>query len=148
MSSVYVTDTDSIICYFHDIFGVAQKLSNRACRLIESALLAYPSSIKLSIPSIVFMEIYDKWFIDEETAAKLRYEVFETIIRSPNIEVKPIEQEVLENLLKVGGNLASHDINDKLIVASAMMLECPLITTDPEIIRYVKTSGCIPSIIN
>lgn len=148
MNKVCVTDTDSIICYFNRVFGVPQKLLSRARGLIGCALLTCPSSVKLSIPSMVFMEIYDKWFVNEETAAKLRYEVFEPIIRSPNIEIKPIEQEVLENLLKIGGNLASHDINDKLILASAMMLECPLITTDPKIIKYVKKSGCIPSVIS
>lgn len=148
MDRIYVADTDSIIRYFHRVFGVAQKLSTRARSLIDSALMSSPSPVKLSIPSIVFLEIFEKWFADEEMAMKLRYEVYETIMKSPNIEIKPIEQEVLENLLRIGDNLSNHDINDKLIVASAMMLRCPIITTDPEIIKYVKSSRIIPSVIN
>jgi len=148
MSRLYVTDTDSIISFFHNIFGVPQRLSERARGMIAQALLTSSSEVKLSIPSVVFMEIFEKWFITEEFSEKLRYEVFEIVRRSPNIEIKPIEQEVLEKLLKIGGNLSRHDINDKIIVASAMMLNCPLITTDGEIIDYIRTTPDIPSVLN
>ncbi len=148
MSGLYVTDTDSIISFFNDIFEVPQKLSARARGVISQALLKSPSEVKLSIPSVVFIEIFEKWIISEEFARKLHYEVYNIIIESPNIEIKPIEQEVLENLLEVRDNLSRHEINDKIIVASAMMLHCPIITTDPEIIKYVRKTPAIPSILN
>lgn len=147
MSEIYVTDTNSIIRYFHEMFGVSGRLSKRADSLIRQALSEHPSEVKLSIPSIVFVEIFDQWFTNEEDARKLQYEVFEVILKSPNVEVKPIEQEVLEKLLTIGGNLSNHEINDKIIVASAMTLNCPIITTDSEIIKYVRKYRVIPSVV-
>jgi len=143
MRNIYVTDTNSIISYFHRIFGVPRILSSRACRVIERALISSPSEVKLSIPSVVFIEIFDKWFVKEEIARKLQYEFFETIKKSPNIEVKPIDQEVLENILKIGDELSSHDMHDKVILASAIMLNCTLITTDVKIIKYVEQHEAI-----
>jgi predicted nucleic acid-binding protein len=147
MNEIYVADTDAIIRYFHKIFGVSGGLSNRAISLIRQALRADTSEVKLSIPSVVFVEIFEKWFRDEEFARKLQYEVFEEILKSPNVEVKPIEQEVLEKLLTIGGNLSSHEINDKIIIASAMTLNCPIITTDSKIIEYVRNYGGIPPVV-
>lgn len=148
MNRLYVTDTNALIFYFSDVFEQASKLSYRASQLIECALQSSPCEIKLSIPSVVFVEIFDKWLNNEEFAAKFHYEVFNVIQQSPNIEIKPIEQEVLENMLKIGGNLSEHDIHDKLILASAMMLNCPLITTDSKVIEYVNKFRIIPAIIN
>jgi predicted nucleic acid-binding protein len=148
MDKLYVTDTNSVIFYFSHVFEQPSKLSAKARQLFEHALNNSPSEIKLSIPSVVFVEIFDKWLINEEFAAKFHYEVFSAIVQSPNIEIKPIEREVLENLLKIGGSLSEHDIHDKLILASAMMLNCPLITTDSKIIESVNKYHVIPSIVN
>ena len=147
MIKLYVIDTNSIISYFDDVFEQPKVLSLGAERLIAQALYNSAGIIRLSIPSIVFIEIYEKWFADEEFAQKFFYEVYTLIEQSPNIEIKPIEKEVLENLHCIGGNLSHHDIHDKLIVASAMMLKCPIITTDHEIIKYVESNDAIPSVI-
>jgi PIN domain nuclease of toxin-antitoxin system len=138
MNRLYVADTTSIISYFNEVFNVPRKLSTRGCLIIQQALSANPSNIRLSIPSVVLVEIFDKWFLEDEIASKLRYEVFEPIKGSPNVEVKPIEQEVLENMLKIGDELGNHDMHDKIILASAMMLNCPLITTDSKLISYIR----------
>jgi len=116
--------------------------------LIEDAFNTSAGEIKLSIPSIVLVEIFEKWLKNEEFRAKFYYEVFYLIKQSPNIEIKPIEREVLENLLKINGSLIKHDIHDKLILASAMMLNCPLITFDSYLIEYVNTNQVIPKILN
>lgn len=144
----YVIDTNSIISYFDAVFKQPKVLSSKAQGLIEQALCNSSSIVRLSIPSIVFVEIYEKWFINEEFAQKFLYEVYTMIEQSPNIEIKPIEREVLENLHQIGGNLSHHDIHDKLIVASAMMLNCPIITTDSEIMKYVEENDAIPSVIS
>jgi len=143
----YVTDTNSIISYFNDVFSVPQILSARARSIIHLAIDIHSSDVRLSIPSVVFLEIYDKYFVDEEIARKIRYEVFEPIKNSPNIEIKPLEQEVLENLLKISDELKSHEIHDKIVLASAMMLNCALITTDGSLIGYIKKHRVI-SFIN
>lgn len=115
---------------------------------MEQALTDAPSEVKLSIPSIVFIEIFEKWLTNEEFTAKFRYEVFERVASSPNVEIKPIEQEVLECLLLLRDELGDHDLHDKIILASAMMLDCPLITTDPKLINYVASRRVIPCTIS
>ena len=148
MSKLYVIDTVAFISFFHEVFDVESKLSVGVRKLLERAFATSESNIKLSIPSLVFVEIFEKWFKSEDFAEKFHYEVFERIVQSPNIEIKPIEQEVLENVLHIGGGLLDHDLHDKIILASAIMLNCPLITTDQEIIRYVNRNPVIPKTIN
>lgn len=148
MIRLFVSDTNGIICYFHEVFEVDQKLSKKAISIFDRAIVPYDADTKLSIPSIVFVEVFEKWFKTEEFARKFFYEVYTPIIESPNVEIKCIEQEDLENLIKIRGTLSNHEINDKLILASAMMLNCPLITTDQSIIAFVNENNVIPAIIN
>jgi predicted nucleic acid-binding protein len=143
----FVLDTCALIDYFNDVFEVDRILSPRACGLIEQALTNAPSYVKLSIPSVVFVEIFEKWLTNEEFTAKFRYEVFERIVNSPNVEIKPLEQEVIECLLDLGDELRDHDLHDKIILASAKMLNCRLITIDSKIIAYVATRRTIPPTI-
>ncbi len=147
MIRLFVSDTNALICYFHEIFQVEQKLSNRALTIFKRALSTKDEDTKLSIPSVVFVEIFEKWFLSEEFLKKFYYEVFIPISESPNIEIKPIEKEDLQNLVRIRGSLSNHEINDKLILASAMMLNCPLITIDQKITSYVNESGVLPEII-
>ncbi len=146
MVQLFVIDTTSLISYFDYIFGKPSQISDKALTLIRTSF-DRESSVRLSIPSIVFVEIFEKWFKSEEFLAKFRAEVFEVISQAPNIEIKPIEQEVLENFIKIQDEDVNLENHDKLILASAMMLECPLITSDPKIIKYVKKHGVIPSVI-
>lgn len=148
MSELFVSDTNALITYFYEVFNVQSKQSQKVKTIFDSALSNSIDNIKLSIPSVVFIEIFEKWFVSEEFARKFYYNVYTPIIVSPNIEIKPIDGEVLENLLRIRGNLSNHDINDKLILASAMMLNCPLITTDQSIIEFVSENAVIPSIVN
>jgi PIN domain nuclease of toxin-antitoxin system len=143
----YVTDTNSIIRYFGNVFDIPNTLSVKAKNLIDQALNNPSGIVRLSIPSIVFVEIYEKWLLNEEFARKFFYEVYTAIDNAVNIEIKPIDREVIENLQYIGGNLLHHDLHDKLIVASAMMLNCPIITTDSAIMEYVDGNHAIPSVI-
>lgn len=147
MTKLYVADTNAIISYFKCAFGVSSTISEKGLKIIGYALDNSPNEVRLCIPSVVFVEIYEKWFTTEEFAKKVFYEVYQPILQSPNIEIKPIEDEVLENVIKIDGKMKEHEMNDKLILASAMMLNCPLITSDTVIIDYVKTHNIIPEII-
>jgi PIN domain nuclease of toxin-antitoxin system len=146
MNNGYVVDTTSIISYFNNIFGGTAKISRDALRIIEIAFKR-DSDIKLSIPSIVFVEIFDKWFINEEKAAVIRSEIMSLIVERPNIEIKPVEKEVLENFIKINDDFIKFDNHDKIILASSMMLQWPLITSDSKIIRYNNKYKVIPNII-
>jgi PIN domain nuclease of toxin-antitoxin system len=147
MAKNYVIDTTSLISYFDKVFKEKPKISRSAIRIIGNAFKMY-SEIKLSIPSIVFIEIFDKWYSDEEMAAKIKIEIMNLIMERPNIEIKPIEKEVLENFLKIKDKSIKIDNHDKIILASSMMLQWPLITSDSEIIKYNRKHGVIPFILN
>ena len=151
----YVTDTNIIISFFSDVFngvprfGPQPKISQRTENIIKKAISPFEGSVLLSVPSIVFIEIYEKWLHSEEFCRKFFYEVFTPLKQSPNIEIRAIDQEVLENLLTVGGCLENHDLHDKIVVASAITLECPVITFDPKIIEFVENGqGRIPKAIH
>ncbi|NQT60361.1 MAG: hypothetical protein HQ557_15380 [Bacteroidetes bacterium] len=150
----YVIDTNGIIAFFTSVFenvikvDESQMLSDRAKRIIQEAIYSTESAVLLSVPSIVFIEIYKKWLHSEEFKSKFFYEVFTPLKQSPNIEIRALDQEVLENLLDVDGCLSRHDLHDKIVVASAMTLECPLITVDRKIVRFVgKGKGKIPKVV-
>lgn len=151
----YVIDTNGLISFFSRAFedtpgfDGAPPISKRTRRAIESAVSPYEGWVLLSVPSIVFIEIYEKWLRSGEFFRKFFYEVFIPLKQSPNIEIRAIDQEILENLLDVDGCLKEHDLHDKIVVASAMTLECPIITVDPKIIEFVGSGERkIPKVLN
>jgi len=147
MTRLYVIGTCALISFFHEVFGEDARLSPRATAIIAEAVYSTFTQLRVSIPSVVFIEIYEKWLRDEEFSRKFFYEVFTPVTQSPNVEIKPIDQEVLESLLLIGGDLTEHDVNDKIVLASAVMLATPLITLDEKITDYVNESGVIPGVI-
>lgn len=151
----YVIDTNALISFFAVVFDDAPgfrgapSFSAKARGVIRDAIYHSDSRVLLSVPSVVFIEIYEKWLRSEEFYQKFFYEVFAPLKQSPNVEIRGIDQEVLENLLSIEGRLLRHDLHDKIIVASAMTLECSIITVDPEIIDYVESGkNNIPSVLN
>ena len=132
----YVVDTNSLIYYFSDVFGQGNFLTKNTNSILEQAFVSSTSNILLSIPSIVFVEIYEKFLVSEELMLRFYYEVFLTIKNAPNMEIRPLDKEVLENIVQIRGVLENHDLHDKIIVASAIVLECPIITTDGAIVRF------------
>jgi len=154
MRKLYVADTNSIISFFSKVFKDAPnyrsspQLSQKANRIIEQAVSSDISEIRLTIPSIVFVEIYEKWLRTEEFSRKFFYNVFVPLRDSRNIEIRSNDRETLESFIKIDGILKHHDLHDKLILAAAMVLQATLITTDNKIINYVQQQRVIPQIIN
>ncbi len=151
----YVIDTNGLISFFAGVFDDAPgfdgspSISQKTRNTIQKAVSPIEGGVLLSVPSIVFIEIYEKWLRSEEFFRKFFYEVFTPLKQSPNIEIRAIDQEVLENLLTVDGCLAEHDLHDKIVVASAMTLECPIITVDHKIIEFVGSGKRkIPNVLN
>ncbi|MEM9886511.1 MAG: PIN domain-containing protein [Bacteroidota bacterium] len=148
MNEKYVVDTTALISYFDEIFGGSPQISEEALDIIDKAFNDTSSAI-LIFPSIIFIEVFKKFFVTEEAAEKIKIEVFYRIINSPNMEVKPFEREVLEAFISIKDiepkyNFENHD---KQVLASAMMLNCPLITSDKRIIRYNKRKNVVPKVI-
>lgn len=139
----FVIDTNCLINYYHDIFNERNKLSQTVRDLIKKSI-AKSGDVYLIIPSIVLVEIYFKFFKTEEFAKKFYFEIYLDLIGSPFIEIRSIDNEVLENLVKIDGIMLKHELHDKIVLASAMVLDCPLITYDSTIIKYVNSEKIIP----
>ncbi len=149
MITRYVADTNSVISFFQEFFSDAPNfdgapsLWREATKIIEQAVFSKTTKIRLSIPSVVFLEIFEKWLRTEEFQRKFYYEVFVRLEESEHVDIRSIDQELLENLMRIGGCLSAHDLNDKLIVAVAVMLECTLITTDSKIEEFAESEPTV-----
>jgi len=84
------------------MFGQEDKISTYARHLITRAL-SKDSSILISIPSVVFLELYDKWINNEEFARKFYYNIFIPIINAENIEIRSIDREIITHMLELDG---------------------------------------------
>ncbi len=151
----YVIDTNGIITFYDEVFiksplhGRSGSMSTNTRTVIQEAINPFEGGVLLSVPSIVFIEIYEKWLRSEEFFREFYFDVFIQLKESPNVEIRSLDQEVLENLLTVDGCLAQHDLHDKIVVASAITLECPIITSDHKIIEFVGNGERkIPKVLN
>ena len=141
-----VIDTTALISYFCLVFNRDPKISQTAINLIRQAFQE-ESRVLLIIPSIVFVEIFDKWIRNEEVQVKIRSEVLEPIKQSPNIEIRPIDIEILENFINLTDDDIKLENHDRLILASAVALNAPLITSDKKIRKFVLKHHVIPQVI-
>jgi hypothetical protein len=67
MRQYYVIDTTSLISYYPEIFKQEVKIKQEYLELIKHAF--FPSSpIRIIVPSIVFIEIFEKWSVNEENS--------------------------------------------------------------------------------
>lgn len=148
----YVIDTCALISFYDSVFtehyrySGSLRLSPKAERIIYSAIYSQETHIRMSIPSVVFIEIHEKWLDNEEFCKKFFYEVFSPIISSEYVEIRPMDKEVLENLLILKGELANHEIHDRLVLASAMTLNAPLITSDKYLTEYINLNHTVPDV--
>jgi PIN domain nuclease of toxin-antitoxin system len=126
----------------------SKDLSRKTKLIISEAIFSESTDIRLSIPSIVFIEIYEKWLRTEEFSKRFFYEVYNKLRESANIETRSIDREILEALIEIDGILINHDLHDKIVLATAIVLESYLITTDKKVIQYVSERNSIPGIIN
>lgn len=141
-----VIDTTALISYFDWVFEKPSQISDSAIKILKRAFQS-ESDVILSVPSVVLVEIFDKWVRNDEFRAKFVSEVLETLLQYPNIEIKTIDKEVLQNFIKLDDEKVNLENHDKLILASAMMLGWPLITSDEKICKYVRKHPVIPEII-
>ena len=154
MRELYVIDTCAIISFYEPVFvgapgyGGSQPLSIGVGSLISEAIHSDTTKVRLSIPSIVFVEIWQKWLKTEEFCQKFFYEVFVPLEKCENVEIRPTDREVFEHLLLIGGSLERHDIHDRLILATAIALEATLVTTDEVVTAYVEETKLLPAVMS
>ena len=149
----FVVDTVALISYFSYIFNVPSKISQKGLSYIDIALKDYNSKYLITIPSVVFIEIFDKWFCGNTTAnkefrAKLIAEVFNPIKLAPNIEIRELDIEVFKSFLDLKDNNIKIENRDKIVLATAVILDSSLITSDTKIKEYCHKYRVIPEIIS
>lgn len=145
--NLYVIDTCSLISYFSNIFGEVSSISSKSLKIIDKAF-KYQNS-NLIFPTAVFLEIFHKFCRDEEKTAQIKYEIYQRIKEHPNMEIQPLDREVLEHFIQIIDIEPDYkfDNHDKQVFAAAMMMNCPLITSDKRMIRYNERKGFVKSIL-
>ncbi|WP_396210918.1 PIN domain-containing protein [Flavobacterium sp.] len=145
---IYVVDTNAIISYFSKIFEGDVSISKEAIELIDLAF--HTSEIKLIIPSTVFIEIFIKWFKSDEISAKIKSEVYFKIKNRENMQIRVFDKETIENYIKIKDIEPDYnfDSHDKQVFASAMTMDCALITSDLHLIRYNERKNILSKIIS
>ena len=142
MAERYVIDTCAIIDYFDYIFGTTSSSLSATGRTIISDALSVNRPFSalpiLIIPSIVFLEIFQKWFDNVDLANRIVREVYRLFVERDNIEIRKLDREVVEFVRTIRGSLSNHEINDKIVLATALILKCPLITNDSDIQGYLN----------
>ena len=68
--------------------------------------------------------------------------------RAPNIEIREIDAEILKMFLLLEDPDINLENSDRLILASAAVLESPLITSDTDMTKYARKHQLVPSIIS
>jgi predicted nucleic acid-binding protein len=147
MSQLYVVDSCAMISYFADIIdGANVSISQKSLDLIDRAF--YSNDIKLIFPVVTFIELFEKWFKTEESAKKLYSEIYLRISNQENMEIQPLDKEILENFAMIKDIEQNHnfDNHDKQVLASAMTMQCTLITSDGPLKRYNQKKSVIPAI--
>lgn len=124
----YVTDTHSLVWYF-----------TNDGRLSSKALQSFQSSVNegtIFIPAVVLAEIM---YIADKGRIVLSFE--ETLCKieeADNFEITPLDTEILKIAFQNGPELEMHD---RLILATALFHNLPLITKDESLqtLSFVTT---------
>lgn len=139
MKTRYILDTTALISYFSDIFRQNSRISLRALNIINESFIDNSNTL-VSIPSIVLVEIFDVWYRQSSTQefrAKLKALMINKILEANNIEIREIDDEIIENFLYLYDDEINLENRDRIILASAYALEAKIITSDRKIIRYL-----------
>lgn len=120
----YVTDTHSLVWYFTE----SPRLSKRALTAFEETL----EEGSIIIPTVVLAEIM---YISRKGRINLSFaETIKRIEETGNFEIAPLDLDILKTADEIDYDLEMHD---RLIVATALSFDVPLITRD----EVIKESG-------
>jgi PIN domain nuclease of toxin-antitoxin system len=113
----YVTDTHSLVWYFTE-----------ESQLSETALAAFEETIEagsIIVPTIVLAEVM---YICQKGRVPLTFsETLARLEEYDNFEIVPLDIDILRMANNISVDLEMHD---KLIVATALYFDMPLITKD------------------
>ncbi|QPC83663.1 hypothetical protein G4Y79_04580 [Phototrophicus methaneseepsis] len=146
-------DTVALVSYYHEIFDDLSRISAKGMRIIADAVdYGGNDGTLLIIPSVVFLEIFDNWCRVEKSEDELRAQIFSDIfipLRDlTNVEIREIDLELLHKFLELDDMKINLENRDRIILATALILEADLITTDSKIKDFVSHYGLNTRIIN
>lgn len=128
--AVFVADTHSLVWYFTG----SAKLGQKALQAFRDASLGKGIIV---VPTVVLAEIMD---ISEKKRMKVDYEeLLERIENSGNFEIYPLDVDVLR---MARGITSIPELHDRVIVATAKLLDAKLLTKD----QNVQKSGVVEAI--
>jgi len=117
----YVTDTHSLVWYLTE----DPRLSNKALSVLASS----ENEGTIIVPAVVLAEIM---FIARKGRVTISFdETLKKIEESDNFVIAPLDSDTLRIADKIEADLEMHD---KLIAATALYYEAPLITKDENLI--------------
>ena len=119
----YVIDTHPLFWFLTN----NKRLSSNARILFEEAETGESSII---VPSIVLAELM--YLFEKQNLRDKFKEVLKRIEIALNYEVYSLDIEVIDISSKI---ISVKEIHDRIIIATAKLLDCPLITKDEEIIN-------------
>lgn len=134
----FVVDSCALFSYFRDDLSAVNSMSNKALCIIDNVFNKSGHSV-LIIPSVVFIELFDKFVRDEKRRAMIYYEIIVRIINNGNIEIRPIDFEVLEQFERLGSVGISFENRDRIILATALSLDTYILSSDSKILEYFKS---------
>lgn len=140
MNKLFVIDTVGFINYFNIFFGEESRMSLSTRKIIDNCFSYDYPQFKLSIPSVVFIEVFEKFLKGREIVVRFQYDIMEMIKRSSDIEVKSIDKELLTIFCSLNDDIQKLEYHDKIITASAYQLRAPIITCDMKICNYINMS--------
>lgn len=138
MNQIYVIDTVTFINYFNKFFQETRILSKKASDIIDKCLSSEHSQFKIIIPSIVLIEVFEKQLKTDERSEEFKYTILKPLFDNPDVEIKPLEQEVLQTFVKIDSSIVRLENHDKIILSSAIQMQVPIITNDSKIQSYLK----------
>ena len=116
----YVTDTHSLVWYFTE----NPRLSRKALKVFEKT----EKEGTIIIPAVVLAEIM---YIAKKGRITMSFaETVKKIEDSENFEITPLDLTILKKANKIDYELEMHD---RLIVATAMFFDAPILTKDQTI---------------
>lgn len=119
----YCCDTHALIWY-----STADKALSSKARILLYSLIE-KNQKRLIVPSIAILEAYHK----NLKRQLLDFRKLLNHLKKPNIRIASLDEKVLNACYGLPGKI---EIHDRVIAATALTYDCPLITKDKTLRRY------------
>ena len=148
MENFYILDTCSFYSYCSKYLNI---FTDKDVSIQEDALKKLNdafnnNNVKIVIPSVILIEIFDHYFNNEEFINKFKYEVYSKLSSEEynNIAIIDVDYEIIENLFDCYTDEVAVDLHDKLIMATALKYKdknTTLFTSDRRVKKIISKNN-------